>query len=266
MPGLPGFSAIGDGLPGYDAVDHIVLLGGGLAEVDAGGLDAFVSHQVGQEGEIILFAQKGFCVHVTEGVRVDDLGIQAVAFAVLFQLPVNAAGADAVSIPVEEQIAGFAVIFTEPAQCFLHQLGGNVEAADFAPFGVDVHVAAGDVLDFDLNQLADTGAGGSQIADDKVPLHVLLGTELIFQKHVVLQADDVIDVGFAGDEDGLQAQFRLAEEGEVFIQALDAEVDGFRRKIRNQVLPVCQQIVFRQACVAAVESFDGFFVRDHRVL
>ena len=225
-------------LPCDDAVDHVVLLRGGLAEIDAGGFDTFVTQQVGQEGKVILLAEKSFGVHVTEGVRVDDLRIQSVPLAVFFQLPVDAAGTDAVSVTVDEQIPGFAVAFLEPAQCFLAKFGRNVEPADFAALGIDVHVAAGDVFDFDLNQFADAGAGGGQIAHDEIPLHILLSAKLIFQKKIILQTDDVIDERFARDEDGLQPQIRLAEESEVFIQSLDEEVDGFRGKIRNQIFPV----------------------------
>lgn len=58
---MPGFL-----LPVYDLIDDGSLLGRGFAEINAGGFDAFVSHEVGEESDVIAALQEALCEAVTE--------------------------------------------------------------------------------------------------------------------------------------------------------------------------------------------------------
>ena len=53
-------------LPVYDLVDDGSLLGRGFAEINASGFDAFVSHKVGEECDVITALQEALCEAVTE--------------------------------------------------------------------------------------------------------------------------------------------------------------------------------------------------------
>ena len=62
---MPGFL-----LPIYDLINDSPLLGRSFAEINAGGFDAFVSHEVGEESDVIAALQEALCEAVTEGVWV----------------------------------------------------------------------------------------------------------------------------------------------------------------------------------------------------
>ena len=64
---MPGFL-----LPVYDLIDDGLLLGRGFAEINAGGFDAFVSHEVGEESDVIAALQEALCEAVTERMRVNN--------------------------------------------------------------------------------------------------------------------------------------------------------------------------------------------------
>ena len=76
---MPGFL-----LPVYDLIDDGLLLGRGFAEINAGGFDAFVSHEVGEESDVIAALQEALCEAVTEGVWVYNHRIDAISDSQLF--------------------------------------------------------------------------------------------------------------------------------------------------------------------------------------
>ena len=71
---MPGFL-----LPVYDLIDDGLLLGRGFAEINAGGFDAFVSHEVGEESDVIAALQEALCEAVTEGMWVYDHRVDAIS-------------------------------------------------------------------------------------------------------------------------------------------------------------------------------------------
>lgn len=85
----------GNVLPSNNFIDDSLLLAGSAAEIYARGLYAFVSHQVGQQGYVVELLQKVFGEAVAEGVRIDHLCVQPVAFCVDFELLGNATCGDA---------------------------------------------------------------------------------------------------------------------------------------------------------------------------
>ena len=66
------------GSPRNNLVDDAVLFGTGSAKVDACRFDAFMSHEIGQERDVIELLQKVLGETVTERMWVDDRRIQLV--------------------------------------------------------------------------------------------------------------------------------------------------------------------------------------------
>ena len=71
-------------LPVYDLVNDGSLFGRGFAEINAGGFDAFVSHEVGEESDVIAALQEALCKAVTEGVWVYNHRVNAIPDCQLF--------------------------------------------------------------------------------------------------------------------------------------------------------------------------------------
>ena len=61
-----------------------MLFSAGVGEINPGGLDAAVSHQVSQEGDIVEFCQKVFGKPMAEGMGVDCVGINSVLQGIMF--------------------------------------------------------------------------------------------------------------------------------------------------------------------------------------
>ena len=62
---MPGFL-----LPVYDLINDSSLLGRGFAEINASGFNAFMTHKVGEESNVVAALQEALCEAVTEGVWV----------------------------------------------------------------------------------------------------------------------------------------------------------------------------------------------------
>ena len=62
---MPGFL-----LPVYDLINDSALLSRGFAEINASGFNAFMTHKVGEESNVVAALQEALCEAVTEGVWV----------------------------------------------------------------------------------------------------------------------------------------------------------------------------------------------------
>lgn len=62
---MPGFL-----LPVYDLINDSSLLSRGFAEINASGFNAFMTHKVGEESNVVAALQEALCEAVTEGVWV----------------------------------------------------------------------------------------------------------------------------------------------------------------------------------------------------
>ena len=76
MPGLL--------LPVYDLIDDGSLLGRGFAEINAGGFNAFMTHKVGEESNVVATLQEALCEAVTEGVWVNNHRVDTISDCQLF--------------------------------------------------------------------------------------------------------------------------------------------------------------------------------------
>ena len=76
---MPGFL-----LPVYDLINDSPLLSGGFAEINAGGFNAFVSHKVSEECDVVAALQEALCKAVPEGMRVNDHRVYAIPDCQLF--------------------------------------------------------------------------------------------------------------------------------------------------------------------------------------
>ena len=71
-------------LPVYDLIDDGSLLGRGFAEINAGGFDAFMTHKVGEESNVIAALQEALCKAMAERMRVNDHWVDAISDCQLF--------------------------------------------------------------------------------------------------------------------------------------------------------------------------------------
>ena len=126
--------------------------------------------------------------------RIDDFGIESIPHGEVLQLLCNAACCDAFTEAVEEQVTGGAVLLCEPFGCFLAQSGRKEQSTHLAAFGVYVKITGVDVFYFDLHQFADTCAGSSKKPHHKIPFHVIVLAQCIFEESVIGVADDIFKI------------------------------------------------------------------------
>ena len=74
------------GLPGYDLIEEILLFNAAFVKIDAGGLDTFVTQNIGEKCNIIASFHKIFCEQMAEGMRVNNGWIKMIAQSENFQL------------------------------------------------------------------------------------------------------------------------------------------------------------------------------------
>ena len=71
-------------LPVYDLINDSPVLGGSVAERNAGGFDAFVAHKISEECDVIATLQEALCKAVTEGERIYHRRNDAIQYCRLF--------------------------------------------------------------------------------------------------------------------------------------------------------------------------------------
>lgn len=79
---MPGFL-----LPVYDLINDSSLLGRGFAEINASGFNAFMTHKVSEESDVVAAFQEALCKAVTEGVRVYNHRVNTIPDCQLFNCP-----------------------------------------------------------------------------------------------------------------------------------------------------------------------------------
>lgn len=119
-------------LPINNSVYYLTLLSGGLAEIDAGSFNAFVSHKVSKESNIVTAFQKAFRKAVPERVRIYHLRVDAVFDSVLFQLAGNTPCGDTAAALIEENKPAVLTLIGKPGQRFLLQGFRDVDTAQLA--------------------------------------------------------------------------------------------------------------------------------------
>ncbi len=198
--------------------------------------------------------------------RVNNGGIESVAFGEVLELLGYAAGGYSVSEPVEEQVAGLPLLCGQPRYCLFPELFWYEEAADFAAFGVDVEKACLDVLNFNLYQLADTCASCGEVTDNEVPFGLSVFFEAGFEEIVVGVADDVFEIGALLDFHGFEVEFALAEKGKVLVKGLDSQVHGFGLERLHQIGFVDEEVPLGGFFVPGVKILYGIEVSGNGVL
>lgn len=169
-------------LPSDNFIDKGLLLAGSSAEIDTGCFDAFMSHEVGKQSNVIVLFKKILGVAMTERVRIDHLLIQTVLDSIVLELLRNATGRDALTISIEKQITGGTVCFLQPCHSLRSELFRYVKPPQFSAFSVKVEVADFDVFNLYLNQFTNSCTGSSQIPYNEIPFHVAVFLELFFKK------------------------------------------------------------------------------------
>ena len=117
-----------------------MLLSGCAAQIDAGGFDALMPHQIGQQRYVVELLQKVLGIAVPERMRIDDLGVQVIFRGKVLQLLCNAASGYPFPKAIEKQIAALPFVGSKPFQRLIPQLLGNEQTAYLATLGVEVIV------------------------------------------------------------------------------------------------------------------------------
>ena len=86
-------------LPRYYFIDKGLLFACSPAEIDASGFNALVTHQVGEQSNVVVLFKEILGVAMTERVRVNNFLVQAVFVSIVLELLRNATGRDALTVP-----------------------------------------------------------------------------------------------------------------------------------------------------------------------
>ena len=73
-------------LPRYHRINDFLLLHAAPSKIDAGCFDAFVSHEVGKQCQVVELFQEVLGIAMTEGMRIDNFLVQSVLHGVVLQL------------------------------------------------------------------------------------------------------------------------------------------------------------------------------------
>ena len=225
-----------------------------------------MSHQVGKQGDVVVFLKEILGEAVAERVRVDHVGVQSVADGEDFQLLGYAAGGDAFAEAVHEQVAGVAALILDPFLSLFLEFLRDVDTSVFASLSVDVDIPFQDVLDLYLHEFAHAGAGRGKEADDEVPLEVLLFPQAVLEEVVIRVADDVLKVGLLLYADRLELELGLVGILQILVERLDAGVDGLGLEIVKEVGPVGEEFGLAEFFLAFIEVLDSERVRQDGVL
>lgn len=119
-----------------------------------------------------------------------------------------------------------------------------------------IPVAELHMLDFDLDEFADASAGGSQIPNHEVPLHVTVLLELLFQKVVIGIADHILQKVLLLYLHSFEPQTILVQEFQILVHCLDTQVDGLGLEEFHQIPFVGQQVFLVDLIVVGMIKID----------
>ena len=108
-------------LPRNYPIHQLLLLGGGSPQIDSSRFYAFVTHQVGEERNVIVLIQEVLRESMAEGVRIHHFGVEAVLVRELFQLGGDPSRSDDLSETVAEDVSGSDSFSGEPFFRFFAQ-------------------------------------------------------------------------------------------------------------------------------------------------
>ena len=122
------------GLPGYDLIEEILLFNAAFVKIDAGGLDTFVTQNIGEKCNIIASFHKIFCEQMAEGMWVNNGWIKMIAQSENFQLITDPVSTDRTAKAVQEQTAFGPVFVLQPHQTGLPYTVGEINMSDLVAF------------------------------------------------------------------------------------------------------------------------------------
>ena len=99
-----------------------MLFAGCPAEVDSRRLDAFVSHKVGKEGNVVEPFEEVLCEPVAERVRIDHFLVDAVLVCEMLKLHSYTTSSYPIPESVEEEISGSLVFLVDPIDRFVSEV------------------------------------------------------------------------------------------------------------------------------------------------
>lgn len=154
-----------------------------------------MAHQICQEGDVIIFFQEVFGKSVAEGMRIHGIWIYPIPDSQVLQLNGHSAGGDHLTVLIQENKSACNPLFSEPGKGFIAETAGKIKAAYLAAFCIQIQTAAFQMFDLNLKQFADSGAGGPEKPDDKVPVEILVLFQPPLQLFIISLGDDRIQIG-----------------------------------------------------------------------
>lgn len=148
-------------LPSDNLIYDFLLLQATSSQIDTCCLYAFVSHEVGKQGNVIEFLQEILGIAMAERVRVNNFLVQAILHRIVLQLLWYASCRDALAKAIKKEIATCAVECLQPLFSFRAQCLGDIDTPYLATLGVDVVIAYLHVLNLDLHKFAHSGTSRS---------------------------------------------------------------------------------------------------------
>lgn len=85
-------------LPIHDIVNNFFLLRASLFQINAGGFNVFMSHDVRQKRDIMIVFQEIFCEPMPEGMGIDHVRINMIAQGYFFELSGNPPRGDGIPV------------------------------------------------------------------------------------------------------------------------------------------------------------------------
>ena len=108
--------------------------------------------------------------------------------------------------------------------CYPITDGTHKTPTQFTSFGIQIKIPELNMFNFDLDKFADTGTGGSQIPDHKVPFHVTILFELFLQEVVIGIADHIFKKVLLLNLYSLQLQLVFFQINQILVDGLNAKI------------------------------------------
>lgn len=118
-----------------------------------------------------------------------------------------------------------------------------------------------DVLNLDLYQLAYTGTGGSQKADNEVPEHFVITLQAVFEVFIISLADHVLQKRLLLHAHEGKFPLLLTDAFEIAVNCPQSQVDYFGLVALDEPYLVSSQVLLRDSIVLISELTHGEQVR-----
>ena len=121
-------------LPVNNFVYDFTLLCGSLPQIDTGGFNALMPHEICQECNIITPFQEALSKPMPEGMWINHNRINFIASCQLFQLTGYTTGGNPLAILIQKNEAAVLLLFSHPRKGFILKSFGDVYPSELPTF------------------------------------------------------------------------------------------------------------------------------------